>query len=135
LRLRSGDIWTIESRLGDGRKHSGIVVLSAGKLAGGDGQYLYVGRYRFRDAHMSAEIDVTHYKGEAFSVFDRWEDRFAVRFVGTRRGEVIHGEMRRPDMPGARLPAQMVWRSVAGPAPVRARPPRRRNAKTAGGPR
>jgi hypothetical protein len=113
LRLRSGDIWTIESHIGDGRRHSGIVVLSAGKLAGGDGQYLYVGRYRFREARMSAEIDVIHYKGEAYSVFDRWEDRFAVRFVGLRQGEIIHGEMQRADMPGTRLPAQMVWRSAA----------------------
>jgi hypothetical protein len=127
LRLRSGDIWTIESHIGDGRKHSGIVVLSAGKLAGGDGQYLYVGRYRFREARMSAEIDVIHYKGEAYSVFDRWEDRFAVRFVGLRQGEIIHGEMRRADMPGTRLPAQMVWRSVAArQASRRKRPSGRR---------
>jgi len=110
VRLRSGDIWTIESEVEDGRKHSGVVVLSSGKLAGGDAQYLYVGRYRFREGRMAAEIKVKHYKGEAYSVFNRWEKDFAVRFVGERHGDVIHGEMLRGDAPRLKLTARMVWR-------------------------
>lgn len=116
MRLRSGEIWTIESEIGDGRKHTGVVVLSSGKLAGGDGQYLYIGRFRFREGRIAADINVTHYKGEAYSVFDRWEKDFAVRFEGERHGGVIRGEMRRKDMPRLKIAAQMVLRGEIGPA-------------------
>jgi hypothetical protein len=115
MRLRSSEIWTIESQIEGGRKHSGIVVLSSGKLVGGDRQYLYVGRYRFREGRIAAYINVVHYEGEAYSVFNRWEDRFAVRFVGLRHGDIIHGEMLRKDLPRTKLPAQMVWRSSVAP--------------------
>lgn len=115
MQLRSGEIWTIESEIGDGRKHTGVVVLSLGKLAGGDGQFLYVGRFKFREGRIAADINVKHYKGEAYSVFDRWEKDFAVRFVGERRGGVIRGEMRRKDMPRLKIAAQMVLRGEIGP--------------------
>lgn len=115
MRLRSGDIWTIESEIEDGRRHTGVVVLSSGKLAGGDGQYLYVGRFRFREGRIAADIRVSHYKGEAFSVFNRWEKEFAVRFEGDRHGDVIRGAMMRKDAPGEKIPAQMVWRGAIGP--------------------
>lgn len=115
MRLRSGEIWTIESEIGDGRKHTGVVVLSSGKLAGGDGQYLYVGRFRFREGRIAADINVKHYKGEAYSVFDRWEKAFSVRFEGERHGGVIHGEMRRKDMPRLKIAAKMVLRGEIGP--------------------
>ncbi len=114
MRLRSGEIWTIESDIGDGRKHTGVVLLSSGKLAGGDGQYLYVGRFRFREGRIAADINVKHYKGEAYSVFDRWEKDFAVRFEGERQGGVIRGEMRRKDMPRLKIAAQMVLRGAIG---------------------
>ena len=113
--MGAGEIWTIESDVEDGRRHSGIVVLSSGKLAGGDGQYLYVGRYRLHDGRMAAKIKVTHYKGEAYSVFKRWENNFPVRFVGRRQGDVIQGEMLHGDVPRLKLPARMVWRGSIGP--------------------
>ena len=116
MRLRSGEIWTIESEIGDGRKHTGVVVLSSGKLAGGDGQYLYIGRFKFREGRIAADINVRHYKGEAYSVFDRWETDFAVRFEGAWHGGVIRGEMRRKDMPRLKIAAQMVLRGEIGPA-------------------
>jgi len=115
VRLRSGEIWTIESEFGDGRKHAGVVVLSSGKLAGGDGQYLYVGRFKFREGRITADINVKHYKGEAYSVFERFEKDFSVRFEGKRHGGVIHGEMRRRDMPRLKIAAQMVLRGEIGP--------------------
>ncbi len=116
MRLRSGEIWTIESDVEDGRRHTGVVVLSSGKLAGGDGQYLYVGRFRFRDGRMAAEIKVRHYKGEAFSVFNRWEKAFSVRFEGERHGDVIRGEMLRKDVPSVvKVAALMVLRGSIGP--------------------
>jgi hypothetical protein len=124
MRLHAGDIWTIESEVGDGRKHSGVVVLSSGKLAGGDAQYLYVGRYRFRDGRIAARIKVKHYNGEAYSVFDRWETDFAVRFVGEQRGNVIRGEMLHGEVPTLKLAAQMVWRGSIGP---HLPPPRRKH--------
>lgn len=48
---------------------SGVVVLETNRVLGGDSQYFYVGDYKIANGILSAEVQITHYSGEANTVF------------------------------------------------------------------
>jgi hypothetical protein len=48
---------------------AGIVVLETGRAFGGDAQYFYVGDYSVEQGIVAATLKVTHYAGNAHSIF------------------------------------------------------------------
>src|SRR6185437_15828431 len=67
-------LWSVEFSSnvpGAGNYGAGIVVLETGRIFGGDGQYFYLGDYKYdiRTETATANLKVTHYAGPAHSVF------------------------------------------------------------------
>lgn len=62
-------LWSVEFVANTQDLGAGVAVFETGRIFGGDSQYYYVGNYAMRDGLVNAEIEVTHYAGQASSVF------------------------------------------------------------------
>lgn len=61
-------LWTVEFST-PGGMGTGTVVLTNGRLLGGDGTYYYSGHYSLRDSQVTASLTANHYHGPPNNVF------------------------------------------------------------------
>ena len=55
--------------IGQGVKGAGSVVFDTGRVYGGDAQYLYSGKCKVEGDVLHADIEVTHFAGQPYTVF------------------------------------------------------------------
>ena len=104
-------LWSIEFVSDAGSVGAGVIVLETERLFGGDAQYFYIGKYEIEGKQISAEITVTHYAGEPFSVFGT-DRQFDMHLSGTLRGDTIEGVGRRVDDPKRSMKAILTRRAL-----------------------
>lgn len=95
-------LWTIEftslNLVGKGV----LVVLSDGKLLGGDSGYYYSGNFRVSGDAVSGTIGVTRFDRNSVSVFGDI-DNFSLNFDGKVSGKSITGLASRTDVPSLKI--------------------------------
>lgn len=74
-------LWTLEFRSNVGVLGAGVVILTQGKIFGGDSSYFYVGEYRVTGSDVRATVRVTHYAGPPSSIFGPL-DNFTIEAQG-----------------------------------------------------
>jgi hypothetical protein len=62
-------LWSIEFVSNLGIYGAGVIIFETGRVFGGDSQYFYVGTCEVKHDNLEAEINVTHYHGQPFSIF------------------------------------------------------------------
>ena len=62
-------LWTAEFSSNLGIFGAGVVVFETGRLFGGDSQYYYLGTCEVKNEVLEADIEVTHFAGQGFSLF------------------------------------------------------------------
>ena len=103
-------LWSVEFISDMDVMGAGVVVLETEKILGGDSQYFYVCKYEVNNQELEAEIEVTHYSGEANSIFGP-EDKFSVKITGEIKKEIMMGQGHRVDNPQRKLGVRLTRRA------------------------
>ncbi len=61
--------WSVEFVSSQGVQGAGSVVFETGRIYGGDAQYLYNGTCEVKGNVLHADVEVTHFAGQPYSVF------------------------------------------------------------------
>ncbi len=108
-------LWTIEFEVVTGWENGGVVVLETNRVFGGDSEYYYLGTFNASlsgsTTKFSAEVRVKHYHGAATTAFGDSATDFTVKLEGEQVGEVIEGEIYRPENPQKTLMIRMTRRA------------------------
>lgn len=79
---------------------TGVVVLTNGRLRGGDGSYYYVGTYKIEGGQIQCDVSVQHYSGPVGSIFGPIRSlRF--RIDGSASEDLIIGRGYDPTQPSS----------------------------------
>lgn len=62
-------LWSVKFLANTSAFGSGVVVLETGRILGGDTNFVYVGSYNIANGVATADVDVTLYGDDSFSVF------------------------------------------------------------------
>ncbi len=62
-------LWSVEFSSNLQIFGAGVVIFETNRVFGGDGQYYYLGSYEVKNGVMEAELEITHYSGEPYSIF------------------------------------------------------------------
>ena len=89
---------------------AGVIVLETERILGGDSKYFYVGNYEVRHQELEAEIEVTHYSGEPYSIFGP-EVNFRVKITGEIGTDVMEGQGHRVDNPQRKFGVRLTRRA------------------------
>lgn len=74
-------LWTVEFISTVNRFGRGVLILSNGRLLGGDAGYYYSGHYEIRNNTIQGSVNVTRFDANSISVFGDI-DRFSLSFSG-----------------------------------------------------
>ncbi len=74
-------LWTVEFISTINRAGKGVLVLSNGRLLGGDNAYYYSGQYTIEGDTIRGNVNVTRYDPNGISVLGNL-DRFSINFSG-----------------------------------------------------
>jgi len=84
-------LWSVEFVSNLGIFGAGVVVFETERVFGGDSQYYYLGTCQVKYDNVEAEIEVTHYTGQKFSIFGPLE-KFKVKVNYNRLKAVAWNE-------------------------------------------
>jgi len=87
-----------------GYPNAGVVVLTDGRLAGGDALYYYLGRYTTNGGKLTAHAKIVHYNGPAYNAFETEARAFDIVIEGKIDGDAIDGTMYLESTPERRIP-------------------------------
>lgn len=104
-------LWTVDFQITGGGRFSGVVVLQGNKVLGGDSQYYYTGAYKESGDDIQAEINCAHYAGAVSTAFGTNESSYSLRMEGKRSGDVVTGEIWRPERPNQKLSVRLMRRA------------------------
>ena len=107
-------LWTVDFQIARGGRFSGVIVLQGNKVFGGDSQYYYVGTYKESGGEVEAEAQCTHYAGAVSTAFGTNENTYSLKMQGKHSGDLVTGEIWRPDRPNQKLPLRLVRRAQSG---------------------
>ncbi|MEM9472439.1 MAG: GrlR family regulatory protein [Pseudomonadota bacterium] len=102
-------IWTAEVFGPHGWDKHGVLLLQAGRLAGGDNQQCTMGTYKVRGDGIEAELMVDYYD-EPRTIFGESAKKYTTRLTGTLNGSVIKGLVVRHDRPEFELQIRLTKR-------------------------
>ena len=88
-------VWTGEIYGPYGWENSGVYVLEAGRILGGNNRHYSTGRYSLSGDVYRAEVKV-HYYGPPRAIFGEKREEFSIEVVGTLGEGVIEAEVVRP---------------------------------------
>src|SRR6266436_9114326 len=91
--------WTAEFIGIPGLVGGGVVVLSKGKLVGGDSQYYYTGGYTEENGTFEARVNVTAFVAQPMSAFGTNEQNFGLNLSGVVGPTVINANGSRVENP------------------------------------
>jgi len=74
-------LWSVEFASNLGIFGSGVVVFETERIFGGDAKYYYLGKFKVKNQAVDADVEVTHYSGEPFSVFGHL-NKFNLKVTG-----------------------------------------------------
>ncbi len=94
-------LWTIEFVSNVETYGAGVVVFESGRILGGDSSYYYIGTFRVKNKIVEAEVEGTHYAGEAHSIFG-FRHKFKLKLSG------------KPQVPLMKLKAHFVDNPLMG---------------------
>jgi len=103
-------LWSVEFISDMDVLGAGVVVLETGRILGGDSQYFYVGSYEVKNQELEAEIEVTHYFGELYSIFGP-EKNFRIKITGEIGKDVMEGQGHRVDNSQMKLGVRLTRRA------------------------
>ena len=81
-------LWTAEFASNLGVFGAGVVVFETGRLFGGDSQYYYLGTCEVKNDILDADIEVTHFAGQGFSLFGNLQ-KFHLKVSGKLQEPVM----------------------------------------------
>ncbi len=76
-------LYSVSFSSGGGDFGTGVVIITNGKVYGGDNRYYYRGSIQGAPDGLSGTLEVVHHQGERASVFGPGLDRFHLEFKGT----------------------------------------------------
>ena len=91
--------WTVEFIGIPGFTGGGVVLLSKGKLLGGDSQYYYTGQYTENKDTLDAHVIVNAFVAQPASVFGTNEQKFGLNLSGAIGSQVINANGSRAENP------------------------------------
>lgn len=103
-------LWSVEFISTQGDMGAGVIVLETRRIFGGDSRYFYVGSYEVKNQELEAEIEVTHYSGEPYSIFGP-EKNFRIKITGEIGKDVMMGQGHRVDNPQLKLDVRLIRRA------------------------
>ncbi len=74
-------LWTIEFVSNLGTQGAGVVILESGRILGGDSSYYYRGTFEVKNKTVEAQMEGSHYSGEAHSIFG-FRHKFKLKLSG-----------------------------------------------------
>ncbi len=104
-------LWTIEFVSNVETYGAGVVVFESGRIFGGDNCYYYIGTFRVKNKIVEAEVEGTHYSGEAHSIFG-FRHKFNLKLSGKPQVPVMELKAHFVDNPlVGELSAHLTWRA------------------------
>ena len=95
-------LWTVEFSSALNIVGKGVLVLSGGRLFGGDSGYYYSGNFEVDSNTVSGTFDATRFDINSVSVFGDIGD-FSLSFKGTVSGATIDGLANLTDKPSMKM--------------------------------
>ncbi len=95
-------LWTVEFSSALNIVGKGVLVLSDGRLFGGDSGYYYSGNFKVDGNTVSGTIEATRFDINSVSVFGDIGD-FSLSFDGTVSGATIDGLAKLKDIPSIEM--------------------------------
>ena len=89
-------MWTVDFETAAGVRSGGVVVLTGGRILGGDSGMYYVGKFSMTGPTIEGDVQVTRYMGQPG--ITAWGDdaqRFKLTLRGSVSGSSIDGEVSR----------------------------------------
>lgn len=104
-------VWTTEISGPFGWETVGVLVLDAGRAAGGNNNHFSLGRYEIEGDELRLKLHIDFY-GTPRSLFGVKEEKIDVEITGRIAGDAVSGVARRPDKPGFDIECHMTRRGV-----------------------
>ncbi|MDB5413071.1 MAG: negative regulator,GrlR [Rubritepida sp.] len=97
----------------DGQSSSGVLILEAGRVFGGDSRFYWSGQYQVNGRHVTGSAKSTHYSGRQMTVFglDIRQADFSLAAIRTDEA-TIHGNVSATSFDGHPAPAGSPYRPV-----------------------
>ena len=89
-------MWTVDFETASGVRNGGVIVLTGGRILGGDSGMYYVGTYSTVGSTMEGEVQITRYMGQPGMT--AWGDdaqAFKLKLRGAANGKEIDGKVAR----------------------------------------
>jgi hypothetical protein len=101
--------WTVHFEAG-GNRGAGVVVLTNGKLFGGDSGFTYIGTYSVTDDAVTSEVKAQNFEPTVPSLLGL--SSYTLNLRGKLSGDVISGQATTPAKPGLVLSLRLQKRSA-----------------------
>jgi hypothetical protein len=101
--------WTVHFEAG-GNRGAGVVVLTNGKIFGGDSGFTYTGSYSLTGDTMTAEVKAQNFEPTVPSLLGL--SAYTLNLRGNVTGDVISGQAISPARPGMSLNLRLQKRST-----------------------
>ncbi len=103
-------LWSVEFASNVQMQGAGVAVFETGRILGGDAGYYYIGSYKIKDSHITADIRVVNYRGGPTSIFGPIPE-FNLRVAGTVQTPMFEVEGQMIENPALRIRVRLTRRA------------------------
>ena len=104
-------LWTVEFGSSMESYGAGVLVFETGRIFGGDSSYYYLGTFLVKNEIVEAEVEGTHYSGQAHSIFG-FRHKFKLKLSGKPQVPLMELKAHFVDNPlVGELSARLTWRA------------------------